>query len=45
MLREDGKLIDCILPEADIPTRGIKYSCFDADHADSSGESARQGLH
>ena len=43
MLREDGKLIDCILPEPDIPLRGIKYSCFDVDHADWSGRIGAPG--
>ena len=28
-LLEDGKLIDCILGEEEIPDHGIKYSCFD----------------
>jgi len=28
-LRSENKLIDCLLPPADLPTRGIKYSCFD----------------
>ncbi|MCH9000855.1 MAG: DUF3800 domain-containing protein [Proteobacteria bacterium] len=28
-LMDDGKLIDCILDEGDIPHLGIKYSCFD----------------
>lgn len=28
-LMDDGKLIDCILDESDIPHLGIKYSCFD----------------
>ncbi len=40
LLRDEGKLLDCILPPADVPGRGIKYSCFDRHHADSSGESA-----
>ena len=28
-LKEAGKLIDCLVPEDEIPLRGIKYSCFD----------------
>jgi len=30
-LKAAGKLIDCHLPEEEIPARGIKYSCFDAE--------------
>jgi Protein of unknown function (DUF3800) len=30
-LKAAGKLIDCHLREEEIPTRGIKYSCFDAE--------------
>jgi hypothetical protein len=29
-LKEDGKLIECITPEADWPTLATKYYCFDA---------------
>lgn len=28
-LKDRRKLIDCLLPEAEIPFRGIKYSCFE----------------
>ena len=28
-LRARGKLIDCVLSEEEVPTLGIKYSCFD----------------
>lgn len=28
-LKDGGKLADCLFPEAEIPSRGIKYSCFD----------------
>jgi hypothetical protein len=28
-LLEDGKLIDCIYNDAEVPHLGIKYSCFD----------------
>lgn len=27
-MKEAGKLLDCILPEEDIPAMGVKYSCF-----------------
>jgi hypothetical protein len=29
-LREDRKLIDCLLAEEDVPALGIKYSCWEA---------------
>ena len=38
LLKQDGKLIDCILNEDDIAGRGIKYSCFDNYHGIVSGE-------
>jgi len=28
-LKQDGKLIDCLLDADDCPTLGTKYSCFD----------------
>ena len=28
-LKEAGKLLDCLVPEAEVAVRGIKYSCFD----------------
>ena len=28
-LKEAGKLIDCLVPEAEAAVKGIKYSCFD----------------
>tara|TARA_R110002020_G_scaffold69730_8_gene181414 strand:+ start:994 stop:1176 length:183 start_codon:yes stop_codon:yes gene_type:complete len=28
-LKDDGKLIECVLPEADWETLGSKYSCFE----------------
>ncbi|MDE2778704.1 MAG: hypothetical protein OXI91_03380 [Chloroflexota bacterium] len=28
VLKKNGKLIDCKIPEDEISTRGIKYSCF-----------------
>lgn len=27
-MREAGRLLDCLLPEEDVPAMGIKYSCF-----------------
>ncbi len=32
-LREDKKLIDCLLDEKAVPTEGIKYSCWDLEEA------------
>ncbi|MFA6220538.1 MAG: DUF3800 domain-containing protein [Erythrobacter sp.] len=29
ILREEGKLIDCTLSDDELPSRGIKYSCFE----------------
>lgn len=29
-LMEDGKLVECVLPEGAVHTRGTKYSCFDS---------------
>ena len=30
-LRDDGKLIDCLLPAEAVPTQGIKYSCWELE--------------
>jgi hypothetical protein len=32
-LKEDGKLIECVLPEADWPALATKYYCFEAREA------------
>ena len=29
-LKAGGKLLDCLVPEAEVAVRGIKYSCFDS---------------
>jgi hypothetical protein len=37
-LKAAGRLIDCYLKAEDLPSRGIKYSCFDAPKTKSSAE-------
>lgn len=39
-LKDAGKLINSIIPEKDIATRGIKYSCFELQMSPSENEKA-----
>ncbi len=36
-LRENGKLIDCVLTAEEIPHVGIKYSCFEGQKDERPG--------
>jgi hypothetical protein len=50
-LKSDGKLIDCLLPEEELPALGIKYSCWELVQAredeknQSPADSGLQGSH